>query len=91
MKKGIDWLFQVSLLLSTCILLLPPEYKVVGYSPNWLGWLLILVCLPTTFVLFVWGTIVDIRLRKWDRIIGRLALILIALVFNVILMINTNP
>jgi len=82
MNTRLNTIFYVALAVSFILWLLPPEYNMAVYTPSYLGYFLLVVCLPVTLVTFVWVGILDLK----SGIRGRLAIRTI--VFLLILLIS---
>lgn len=79
MLKNIDLntVFRILLILSGIIYLLPSRLLMGVYSPNYLGWFLILFLIPIVFILFIWLSILDLKRHKINFLIKRLLVLLL--------------
>jgi hypothetical protein len=88
MENKTNIIFYIILLLSLVIFLLPPEYKVAGYSLNFLGWIWLLFLIPSTLFFFSWLSIVDLKKKNIKQFIIRLVFFTITLIITVIILIT---
>jgi hypothetical protein len=71
-RKAADIVFIVSLLLIIIITILPPEYKMATYTPNFLGFFWLLVCMPLMFISFLAGSIINLKKNNLKTFMLRL-------------------
>jgi hypothetical protein len=71
MKSKLSLVFYTLLLSSFLILFFPTQFKVAGYSLSILGWIWILIFIPSTVFLLIWLVIKDINKRNWSDLIIR--------------------
>jgi|SRR5690606_36074876 hypothetical protein len=74
MNRKVNLIFYLGLATSVLLFLLPPEYKMGVYSPNYLGWFWLLVCLPVTLITFIWSGISDIMTKSWRALTIRIVI-----------------
>ncbi len=82
MKARINNLFYITLSISFIILLIPSHYKMGVYTPNYLGWFWLLVCLPTTLITFIWAGIQDIKNKIWRELVIRVLIFISILIIS---------
>jgi len=61
--KNINKLFYIALILAVIIFMLPIEYRMGVYTPNIIGYLLVLVILPLILISYLYSIYLDI-IRK---------------------------
>lgn len=81
--KKLDFLFYLVLIISLVLLLLPSEYKMAVYTPNYLGWFWLVICLPTTLLLFIWLLIKDVRSKNWRVLTNRTSIFILTLFLSI--------
>jgi|APTNR8051073442_1049403.scaffolds.fasta_scaffold00157_52 hypothetical protein len=82
MTKTIGIIFYISLTMSFILLILPPEITWGVYTPNYLGWFWLLVCLPTTLITFIWAGIQDIKNKIWRELVIRVLIFISILIIS---------
>ena len=82
--KKLNLLFYLSLPLSFIIFLIPSEFKIAVYSPNYLGWFLLIILLPTTLISFIWLTVLDFKKNNKQNSVKRFLLLFIIIVLSII-------
>lgn len=75
--------FYISLSVTVLIFVLPPEYTMGVYAPNYLGWFWFIFCLPFTLITFIWSTLLDIRGKQWKSLWVTVTIFVIALTFSI--------
>lgn len=84
MNDKANSIFIISLTMSLLLFLLPPEFTWGVYSPNYLGWFWLLLCLPVTFISFVWSSTQDLKNRNWRRLIIRVSIFVSVAIISVV-------
>ncbi|AXG72266.1 hypothetical protein KORDIASMS9_04535 [Kordia sp. SMS9] len=65
--ERINNLFYIGLLVSFLIFLLPSEYKMAVYTPNLLGWSMLVLSL-ISFSIYFWLLIIDFKKKNYKRL-----------------------
>jgi hypothetical protein len=83
MIKRLNIIFYVLLASSFIVFLLPPQFKVAGYSLNPLGWVWVLVLVPGMFITFVWSSSLDLRDKNKKALTVRVLIFVTVLLVSV--------
>ncbi|EDP96260.1 hypothetical protein U8527_09120 [Kordia algicida OT-1] len=76
--EKINTFFYVGLLTSFLIFLLPGEYKIAIYTPNYLGWFMLFLT-GLSILIYFWLLIVDYKKKNFKHLIRR-TLFLVAII-----------
>ena len=74
--------FYAALTVSFVLFLLPSEYKMGVYTPNYLGWFFVFGCLPITFLISLWLNVINIQTKDWKTLIIRNAVFLLVIIIS---------
>ncbi len=90
MQKTVNRISYFGLFLTFLIFILPPEFKVQGYSLNIVGWIWIVAIIPLTVISFLYMIYVEAREKKWRNIAVRSTLLILIIVVSVAVLYNNS-
>ncbi|EDP96257.1 hypothetical protein U8527_09105 [Kordia algicida OT-1] len=68
--EKINIFFYIGLLISFIIFLLPGEYKIAVYTPNYLGWFMLSLA-GLSLLTYFWLLMVDFKKKNFKRLLRR--------------------
>jgi len=80
--KKINIFFYLGLFTSFILFLLPSEYKTAVYTPNYLGWFMLLLT-ALSFLTYFWLLIIDYKKKNIKRLVRRTLFLVTILIASV--------
>ena len=82
--KRINIIFYLTLILHFVLTIIPSEYQMRIYSPNYLGWFHLIIIIPVAIITFLWLLILDIKNKNLSIILSRAFLFILIIGFSIV-------
>jgi hypothetical protein len=80
--KKINTFFYLGLFTSVIIFLLPSDYKTAVYTPDYLGWFMLLLA-ALSFLTYLWLLIIDYKKKNFKQLIRRTLFLVAILIASI--------
>ena len=83
MRKIINYVFYFSSGIGYLYLLLPTDFKIVGYSPSIVTYLWFFLVIPLSFLSFIYLSYKDFKIEKYKWLFTRLIIYLLFIAISI--------